>query len=145
MVREVFLEDSCIFDLQGTSKDEVYTQMCAKLLDAGRITDAEAFKKALYVREEQGPTGLGDGIAIPHGKSSCVQSATVILGVHKQGIKYESLDDQPVSIFFMIAVPESSNDEHLSILASLCRKMVHREFIEGIKTAETGAEVAALL
>ncbi len=145
MLKDVFLTKACMFDLTGTTKVEVFAQMSSQLQTCNRIDDSEQFVKALLEREAHGPTGMGDEVAIPHGKSACVLAPTVIFGRHRTGISYESLDDLPIKYLFMIAVPENTGDEHLKILSSLARKLMHDDFINGIKQAETGAEIEALL
>jgi fructose-specific phosphotransferase system IIA component len=145
MLKEVFLSNACIFDLKGSTKEEVFSEMSESLLKAGRINDKDQFIKALLKREAEGPTGMGDGIAIPHGKSSCVQTPTVIFGRHQEGVSYESLDDLPIKYLFMIAVPETTSNEHLKILSSLARKLMHQDFVDSVKKAESGTEIEALL
>jgi len=145
MLKDVFLADVCLFNLTGDTKNDVFRQMGEALQKSGRITSREQFLTALLKREAEGPTGMGNEVAIPHGKSSCVLAPTVIFGRHRQGIPYESLDDLPVKYFFMIAVPETTANEHLKILSSLARKLIHQDFIDSVKKAESGNEIAALL
>lgn len=145
MLKDVFIADACIFDLQGTTKQEVFMQMSEMLKKHNRINNQNQFAETLMKRESEGPTGMGNEVAIPHGKSSCVQAPTVVFGRHKQGISYESLDDLPIKYFFMIAVPETTANEHLKILSMLARKLMHDEFISSIKEAESGYEIEALL
>ena len=145
MLKDVFIADACIFDLQGTTKKEVFMQMSEMLKKHNRINNQEQFVEALMKRETEGPTGMGNEVAIPHGKSSCVQAPTVIFGRHKQGISYESLDSLPIKYLFMIAVPETTADEHLKILSMLARKLMHDDFISNIKKAESGSEIVSLL
>lgn len=145
MLKEVFLSNACLFHLTGAEKKDIFEQMADQLYAEGRITDKEVFIQALLKREHEGPTGMGNEVAIPHGKSSCVTAPTVIFGRHPQGVAYESLDDLPVKYLFMIAVPETTADTHLKILATLARKLMHPDFIEHIKQAESGSDIAALL
>lgn len=145
MLKEVFLSNACIFNLTGAGKKEIFQQMADKLYIEGRITDREEFIQALLKRENEGPTGMGNEVAIPHGKSSCVTAPTVIFGRHPEGIAYESLDDMPIKYLFMIAVPEETADTHLKILATLARKLMHQDFIDHIKKAESGSDIEALL
>lgn len=145
MLKEVFLSDACMFNLTGSDKKDVFEQMSEQLYAEGRISDKNEFIQALLKRESEGPTGMGNEVAIPHGKSSCVTAPTVIFGRHPKGIAYESLDDMPIKYFFMIAVPETTADTHLKILATLARKLMHQDFIDHIKNAESGSDIEALL
>lgn len=148
MLRDVFLPGACLFDVQAASKDELFDLMCQALLENGRIRDKAEFMAALHKREKDGPTGMGDGVAIPHGKSDCVVAPSLLFARTAQGVPYESMDDQPVRYVFMIAANNASGEsanEHLKILSSLARKLVHPEFVEKIKNSNSGEDIAALL
>jgi len=140
-LKDVFFKNGFIFDLKGNNKMEVFDEMIELLYTDKRINDKEAFKKTLLKREEEGPTGIGNGIAIPHGKSSAVNTPTIVYGYKESGLDYESLDDTAINMVFMIAVPEGSNNDHLKILSQLARSLVHDEVIEGIRNAKTAEEV----
>lgn len=113
------------FELTSQNKKDVIKELANLLIQDGVITDGEAFLQAVLKREEEFSTGIGMGVAIPHGKSAGVQEAALAFGKSKSGLDFESMDDQPAHLFFMIAVPEASSDVHLKVLAELSRKLMH--------------------
>ncbi|WP_281173063.1 PTS sugar transporter subunit IIA [Alicyclobacillus herbarius] len=113
----------------------------ARSLD--RVQDVEAVVKAVLQREQEGTTGFGHGIAIPHGKSSAVSQPTLIYGRLAQAVDWKAMDNQPVSVLFMILVPEQSHNEHLQMLAKLARRLMHKDFVEQVRTLSDAGELAA--
>jgi len=115
------------FDLKTSSKEEVIKELVA-LLDAdGILLDKEQFTQAVFKREEHYSTGIGMGIAIPHGKDASVKTPALAFGISRGGIDYQSMDDKLAYLFFMIAVPNHSDDTHLQILSYISRKLMHEE------------------
>jgi PTS system nitrogen regulatory IIA component len=129
------------FDLQATSKNGVIEELIALLEADGILRDKEAFKQAVLKREEHYSTGIGMGIAIPHGKDESVKAPALVFGVSKQGIDYGSMDDQPVHLFFLIAVPNNSDDTHLKVLSYISRKLMHEEVRNALLTAKSYSDV----
>lgn len=115
-------------ELSSLNKESVLKELADLLEKTGCLNDQEQFFQAIWEREDKGSTGIGFGVAIPHGKSNAVKRAGIAFGYSKGGIDYQSLDEQPAHIFFMIAVPESSEDEHLQVLAKLSRMLVYEDF-----------------
>lgn len=131
--------------LKATTKDEVIDQMVDLLDFAGKLNDKEGFKKEILTRESQSTTGIGDGIAIPHGKTNFVREASLALGIFKEGAPYDSLDEEAVNIVFMIAAEEGANEEHLETLSRLSVLLMNEEFKSSLLKANTPDEVMALL
>lgn len=136
-VKEMFSEDRVNFDLKASNKNEVLDELIDILVHTGKVIDKDVFKKAVLKREEEFSTGIGMGIAIPHGKSSAVKEASIVFGLSKKGIDYKSMDDEPAHLFFLIAVPEESSDVHLRALSEISRKLMHTETREGIYNAKS--------
>jgi fructose-specific phosphotransferase system IIA component len=133
-------------ELQGSTKHEIMNEMVDMLEGAGALSDPQAFKLALYERENQGSTGIGFGIAIPHGKSDAVKVPRVAFGVKRSGVDWDSLDGEDAYLVFMIAVPESSaGNEHLKILQMLSRKLIDDDFRESLLRASSKKEILELL
>lgn len=133
-------------ELKGSTKDEIMNEMVGMLEQAGALHDPQAYKAALYDREEQGSTGIGFGIAIPHGKSDSVKVPQVAFGVKKSGVDWDSMDGEDANLVFMIAVPESyAGNEHLKILQMLSRKLIDDDFRESLLNTFTVPEVLTLL
>jgi PTS system fructose-specific IIA component len=114
-------------------------------VEAGRVEDREAALEALLEREGQTTTGVGMGIGIPHAKTGAVSRPTVAFARSTEGIDWESMDDEPAKLLFMLLVPAEGGEEHLEILGSLSRALVHEETREALLTAETSADVRGTL
>ncbi|SKA87766.1 PTS system D-fructose-specific IIA component (F1P-forming), Frc family [Clostridium sp. USBA 49] len=135
--REMFSKERVNFDLKASNKDEVLNELIDILVADGKVTDKEKFKDAVLKREEEFSTGIGMGIAIPHGKSSAVKEASIVFGRSNKGIDYDSMDGKPAHLFFLIAVPEESSDLHLRALSEISRKLMHNDVREQLFKAET--------
>lgn len=144
-ITELLTKDTVILDLQSTGKPEVIEELIEKLYEAGKITDKEAFKKDILARESQGSTGIGEGIAIPHAKSSAVKVPALVFGRSTSGVEYESLDGQPVHLFFMIAASEGANQQHLDTLARLASMLMDTSFREQLLAANSEEELLHII
>lgn len=141
LIRPEFIK----MELSSRDKEGVIKELIQVLYDNGLVTDREeVFKKAME-REEKGSTGVGNQVAIPHVKTSAVKKPAVIFGKSAEGIDFESMDGNPAKLFFLIAVPEDSDDKHLKILANLSRKLVHKDFREGLLAAENKEKVREVI
>lgn len=139
-ISEVLLEELIVFDMKSRSKDEAIRELAAKLENTGYVTDIDTYLAAVMKREELSNTGLGMGVAIPHGKSGAVAKACVAFGRSREGIDYQSDDGEPVYLLFLIAAPEAA-DEHLRILANISRKLIHERVRNELRQAETTLDV----
>lgn len=125
--KDMFSKERVKFNLSATTKDEVISELIDILVEDGKVIDKNKFKEAVFKREEEFSTGIGMGIAIPHGKSSAVKEASIVFGLSNKGIDYDSMDGEPAHLFFLIAVPEESSDLHLRALSEISRKLMHTE------------------
>lgn len=132
------------FNLKAATKDGVIDELIDMLVRDGKITSREKFKKAVLKREKEFSTGIGMGIAIPHGKSPAVKEACIVFGKSVNGIDYDSLDGQPAHLFFMIAVPEESNDIHLKALSEISRRLMHAEVRNQLLEAQSFEELTKI-
>lgn len=118
----------------------------AGLLDAtGRLTDKDAYVQTVREREESGPTGMEMGIAIPHGKSPGVARASVAFGRAEGGVDFKAPDGTPADLVFLIAAPEGEGDLHVTLLSRLARKLVHDDFRNALRTAESPEAVISII
>ncbi|WP_323611914.1 fructose-specific PTS transporter subunit EIIC [Erysipelothrix enhydrae] len=140
-ITQVLKPNLVIFDLNASSKDEVLIEMARKLSQEGIVANEMSFVETLKEREAISTTGVGDGIAIPHGRSSVVSESVVVFGRSDTGIDFDSMDGKPAHLFFMIATPENSGDDHLSILSTLSGLLMKSEVQEAIRTASTYDEL----
>ena len=134
--KDMFSKNRATFDLKAKTKDEAIDELIEILYADGKVTSKEELKKAVLKREEEFSTGIGMGIAIPHGKCSAVKEPTITFGLSKAGIDYKSMDGKPAHLFFLIAVPEESSDVHLRALSEISRKLMHEDVREGLKKAQ---------
>ena len=132
-------------DLRSVTKDGVLFELANYLYLENRVSDRKLFLEDIHERESIVSTGIGMRIAIPHAKSKYVQIPSVIFGKSEKGIDFDSLDQKPAHLFFMIAMPEDSANQHLKVLALLSRKLMHESFRESLMLAKTKEEVLALL
>jgi PTS system fructose-specific IIC component len=120
-----------------------------KLVDlmdkTGNITNKEEYKKVVLAREELSTTGIGDGIAIPHGKTAAVKTAGLSAMVVRNGVDFDSLDGNPAKLFFMIAAPEKADNLHLEVLARLSTILMDETFKNKLINAETTDEFINLI
>lgn len=137
--------DERIIDLQtkARNKEEVLTHLAKKLKSAGYIADVEEFKKDIYQREAEGMTGIGNFIAIPHGKSDSVTQVGIAIAKLEEEIEWETLDDRGVRFVFLFAV--SNNHEyarnHMLLLADIARRLGNDEAVEALLKVETFEEL----
>lgn len=125
-------------DLKTSEKFETINHL-ANLIEE-RLVDVNNYVEDVKKREAISTTGIGEGIAIPHAKSSWVKEPTVVVGKSASGIEWESLDENPAHLIFLIAVPEGEGNEHLKILQSLAVNLMDDEFKAKI-VEETNAKV----
>lgn len=144
-ISEIFTEDFILLHVEINSKKELFQTAAEHLYNKNRITNKDLFIKALYERESIGETGVGDGFAIPHAKSDTVNNPVVLYIKSNKKIEYESLDDQPVNNFFMLAVPENSGNEHINLLSSVACLLLEEEFKEKLENAEDKQEIVNLV
>jgi fructose PTS system EIIBC or EIIC component len=143
-ITELLTRETILLSMGAITKLDAVEELVGVLERAGKITDRKVFKDAIIKREEQSTTGVGDGIAIPHAKTSVVKDAAIVFGRSQAGVDYESLDGQPAHLFFMIAAPEGANNTHLEALARLSgilMKADAREKLLGAKSADDVLDV----
>ena len=144
-VHEFINQDLIKMNLLSQDKDSVIEEMIDIMVENGIVTDKEEVVKKAMEREAKGTTGVGKGVAIPHVKSEAVERPAVAFGRSTEGIDYDSMDEKPSYLFFLITVPEESHDEHLQLLAKLSRNLVHDEFRDSLLEAESDEEVMDIL
>jgi fructose PTS system EIIA component len=133
-------------DLQASTREEVLQKMTDTLVQTGSVRDASAFVDAVLTREGTGSTGIGFSVAIPHGKSQGVAEPGLAYAHLDTPVDWNSMDGKPVSMVFLIAVPEEqAGNEHLKILVALSRKLIHADFREQLAAAKTTQEIYDIL
>ena len=132
-------------NLKGNTKKEVLKEMIELFEKENRITSADKFYKTILAREEEGTTGLGRGIAIPHGKSESVKELTLAVGRSNQGIDYNSLDNQPVHLIFMVADYKGYSPGYLKMVSKLVSKLRIDEYRNSLIKSEKETEVIKII
>jgi len=131
--------------LHTSEKTEALKSICRLLSSSEYIKDAVELEQAIFEREKVMSTSIGLGIAIPHVRLKSVTEMTMAIGVIKEGINYEAFDDLPVNIIFMIAAPEGSHREYLSVLARLALLLKKASLRNGILNAKNNEEIYEIL
>ena len=136
-ITELLKKNTIILDLKSNSKAEVIDELVNKLDSAGMLNDKEEYKKAILKREADFSTGIGEGIAIPHAKVAAVKTPALAFGRSTAGIDFDSLDDAPANIFFMIAATEGANNTHLETLSRLSTLLMNEDFKQKLLIVKT--------
>ncbi len=144
-IKDLLKKDLMIMDLKANTKMEAIDEMIARLKEKNIVSDADVFKDLILKREERSSTGLGEGIAMPHAKTSVVNSPSDLFARSNKGVDYDALDGEPVHIFFMIAASEGAHDLHIETLAKLSKMLLNDDFTKGLLTCGSPDEVYALV
>lgn len=136
--------ESMIMELKAKNKEDAIKEMADLEVATGIVNDEDAFIKSIWDRENESTTGIGGGIAMPHARNKSINKARVLFAKSKEGIDYNSLDGQPVHLFFMITAPAGADNTHLQALAKLSGSLIDPELVEKLKAAKTPEEVIDL-
>lgn len=127
------------------TKSEALDQAVALMTKSGKINDEEAYRSQVYAREEESTTGIGEGIAIPHGKCDAVSRPGLAAMVIKNGVDFDSLDGEPVTLLFLIAAPNTKDNVHLDVLSKLSVMLMDEEFTENLRNASSVEEFLRII
>ncbi len=127
------------------SKSEALDQVVELMVKSGKINDRDAYRKQVYAREEESTTGIGEGIAIPHGKCDAVSRPGLAAMVVKDGVDFDSLDGEPVTLIFLIAAPNTEDNVHLDVLSKLSVLMMDEEFSDSLRSAGSVEEFLEII
>ncbi|MCI9272015.1 MAG: PTS transporter subunit EIIA [Dorea sp.] len=127
------------------NKQEALDQAIALMKGSDKINDQEAYRKQVYKREEEGTTGIGMGIAIPHGKCGAVDRPGLAAMVIKDGVDFDSLDGEPVDLLFLIAAPDTEDNIHLEVLSKLSMMLMDDDFTQSLKHASSVDEFMEII
>lgn len=133
------LLDARSISLTGTpkTKSEALDQIIDLMVRSGKINDREAYRAQVYAREEESTTGIGEGIAIPHGKCDAVTKPGLAAMVIKDGVEFDSLDGRPVTLMFLIAAPNTKDNVHLDVLSKLSVLLMDENFADNLRNAKS--------
>lgn len=139
------LGNSVSLNQKAASKDEVLEKVVDLMCEKGNITDKAEYLQAVRAREEEGTTGVGDGIAIPHGRCMAVNAPGLAAMVLPDGVDYEALDDEPVHLIFLIAAPANGGDAHIEMLSKLSTMLMDEEFTANLRNAKSKEEFISII
>lgn len=144
-LRELLQEELVIEEMTASDKAGVIREFAELLQSTGRVRAAEEISRILLDREALGSTGIGDGVAIPHGKLRGLNEMIVALGISSRGVDFQSLDNKPVHIFFLLVTPQDNPGIHLKILSRISRILKNPDLREGLRRAVNRRELRMLV
>ena len=144
-ITDLLSEEAIQINGVANSKNEVIDKMVDLMTKNGNINDKEKYKQAVLKREEEGTTGIGEGIAIPHGKSDAVSKPGLSAMVVPNGVEFNSLDGQPAKLLFLIAAPNTKDNVHLDVLSRLSTLLMDTEFRSALLNAKSPKEFLACI
>jgi fructose-specific phosphotransferase system IIA component len=146
MLLTQILKSSCVkVPLEGKDKDSVITEL-VELLDSDKLLlDKNAVMDAVFTREKTRSTGIGSGIAIPHGKCNAVKELVMAFGITSEPIDFASVDGNPVTIIILLVSPADKTGPHIQALARISRLMLDKQFRQSLEKAKSSDEVYELL
>ena len=143
-IKDILNPESMIMDLQATTKDEAINEMADLEVATGIVNNKEKFVESIWAREKESTSGISGGIAMPHARNEYINKARVLFAKSEKGVDYDSLDQQPVHLFFMITAPAGADNTHLQALAKLSSLLINPDLVEKLKAAKTADEVIDL-
>lgn len=144
-ITDLLKSESIALGQKPADKQSAIRQLADLMAASGNLSDKEQYLKDVFTREASGTTGLGDGIATPHAKSTGVKEAGLAAMTVPAGMDFESMDGKPARLFFMIAAPDSANDAHIQILQQLAMMIMDPDFKEALIAAKTKEEFLHLI
>lgn len=142
---DLLAPESISLDAAPKSKKEALDTAIALMVKSGKIRDKEAYTKQVYLREEESTTGIGEGIAIPHGKCDAVAKPGLAAMVIKDGVEFDSLDGEPVTLLFLISAPNTKDNIHLDVLSKLSVLLMDETFTQRLRSASSVEEFLKLV
>ena len=144
-VSDVLKSDRIALHLKSDTKESALKELTELLYKSGALTDKDAFLNDVLTRESISTTGIGNGIAIPHGKSANVLETTVAIGRCEKELEWESVDDKPVNFIVLLAVNENDRTGgHVKLLSQMARKLASEETCKRLVDAKTAEEITSI-
>ena len=144
LIGEILPLSHIVLDLEVSSKKRLFEEAAQLLENEAELPNANVFD-CLFAREKLGSTGLGQGVAIPHGRHACVKKATGAFIRTKEPVAFDAPDGKPVSLIFILLVPENATGEHLEVLSKLAGRFSQKAVREALMVATSAEEVRTLL
>lgn len=132
-------------DLKATGKKAALEELCQLISATGKLADPKQMVDVLMERESLGSTGIGQGVAIPHGKTPAVGEQVAALGISRRGLDFEALDGEPVYIVFLLIAPADAAGNHLKALAKISRLLKDKFFRQALRDTKSPDEVLKII
>ena len=139
-IADLLAKESIDLQAKVGSKGEALEHLVALMAKSGKLADEEEYKRCVLAREEEGSTGIGEGIAIPHAKTNAVKAPGLAAMIVAEGVDFASLDDQPAKLFFLIAAPDTEDNVHLDVLSRLSTLLMDEDFTNALYAAKSSQE-----
>lgn len=144
-ISDILNPKAVLMNMTAKSKKEAIKELVEPLAETGQVQDKKKMVQVLMEREELGSTGIGQGIAIPHGKSDVVKTLTAAFGLSPEGVPFDALDGEPVHLFFLLVAPEGGAGEHLKALARISSLLKDKYFRKSLMAAKSPEEVLKII
>lgn len=139
-IADLLAKESIDLQAKVGSKGEALEHLVALMAKSGKLADEAEYKRCVLAREEEGSTGIGEGIAIPHAKTNAVKAPGLAAMIVAEGVDFASLDDQPAKLFFLIAAPDTEDNVHLDVLSRLSTLLMDEDFTTALYAAKSSQE-----
>ena len=140
------VDESCIkVDVESTDKEDAIAELVELLVRAGKVTDRDGVLESLYRREEEGSTGIGQGVAIPHAKHESISELIACIGISREGVDFDATDGEPVHLLLLIMAEPDNPGPHLACLAEIARLIKTQGFTRRITECDTPAKVLEVI
>lgn len=144
-IADLLAKESIDLRAKVGSKAEALEHLVTLMAKSGKLADEAEYKRCVLAREEEGSTGIGEGIAIPHAKTNAVKAPGLAAMIVSEGVDFASLDDQPAKLFFMIAAPDTEDNVHLDVLSRLSTLLMDEEFTTALYAAKSPKEFLSII
>ena len=144
-ITDLLDKNSISLNAAPADKKETLDLAVELMAKSGKLSDVEKYREQVYAREEESTTGIGEGIAIPHGKCDAVKAPGLAAMVIKNGVEYESLDGEPVTLLFLIAAPNTKDNVHLDVLSKLSVMLIDENFTTSLRNAKSVDEFLQII
>ena len=144
-IADLLAKESIDLQAKVGSKGEGLEHLVALMAKSGKLADEAEYKRCVLAREEEGSTGIGEGIAIPHAKTNAVKAPGLAAMIVSEGVDFASLDDQPAKLFFLIAAPDTEDNVHLDVLSRLSTLLMDEEFTTALYAAKSPKEFLSII
>lgn len=144
-ITDLLDKNSISLNASPADKKETLDLAVELMAKSGKLSDVEKYREQVYAREEESTTGIGEGIAIPHGKCDAVKAPRLAAMVIKNGVEYESLDGEPVTLLFLIAAPNTKDNVHLDVLSKLSVMLMDENFTTSLRNAKSVDEFLQII